>query len=134
MILTIYASLFIISFALLFLGYYSKTDSVKLVGFGIIFLLGVTLMDLNIPGLDTSGGIEYKNYTDTMYVYGHNFSGYHWDYVDPNTHTFENDAFIFHTLQEYDYAKYTNHTIGFLISICGFLGWVSIFLDYRKRG
>jgi len=44
MILEIYALLFAISIGLIFLGYYSNIDVLKILGFGIIFMLGVVLL------------------------------------------------------------------------------------------
>lgn len=39
------------------------------------------------------------------YVYGNNFTDYHWDYSDPNPYVFDTDAFIFHVERNNTYER-----------------------------
>ena len=132
MILTIFILLIAVSFLLLFYGYYSKTDLPRLMGFLLLFFLGSAIMP-SLPGT-----VEYcdgKNLT-TIYQYGNNFTGYHWDY---DTGTAPDgpqlDAYLFHTM-EIDtciYSTYQDHTIGFYIMLTGLLGFILIMFERRKR-
>lgn len=126
MILEVFATLFVISIALLFLGYYAKVDTIKVLGFRIIFILGIIL--------NGYGDIlEYKTGENNTYVYGDNFTSYHWDYDYSNPKPVT-DVYLFHKEKENNYSIYENRTLGFLMSILAFMGWLSVYFDYKGRG
>ena len=135
MLLNILILLFGVAFALLFYGWYSRTDLPRLLGFLLIFLLG-TFFEPAIPG-----NIEYlsgKNVSE-VYVYGENYSDYHWDYnTDPPVCSNPNDfscVNLFHKniIENNIYSEYTNHTLGFYIMIMGILGFILVMVDRRKE-
>lgn len=123
MILEVYATLFIISLAFLFLGYYAKVETIKVLGFGIIFVLGVVLLGYGDRLEYKSGETKTNNMacggcSDTRFSNTSNITGF---YV-ASINTVDT------------YSTYTNNTLGFLLSTLAFLGWLSIYLDYRVRG
>lgn len=127
MILELYATLFIISIALLFLGYYTKIDTIKILSFGIIFVLGVVLFGYG----DT---LQYQIGKSNIYEYGNNFTGEHWDYSASSIPSgAKTGEFLFHIEEHYSYQTYTNNLLGFLMSTLAFLGWLSVYFDYKTR-
>lgn len=126
MILEIFATLFAISIGLLFLGYYAKVDTIKILGFGVIFLLGIILNGYG-------DNLQYKIGENMSYKYGDNFTGYHWDYDFSTIPHTPNDAYLFHTTKIDTYSTYRNNLLGFLMSTLAFLGWLSVFFDYKAR-
>lgn len=94
---------------MVFLGYYSDTDIVKLVGWLFVFILGTTLLGYG------GTGVEYQT--------GQNVS---------KTETF-NDTY---SASEYtvinDYETYNNKTLAFYILVLGMLGFSSVFYQFRN--
>jgi len=132
MLLNILLGLFAVAFALLFYGWYSRTDLPRLLGFLLIFLLG-TFFEPAIPGV-----IEFKSgeNVSSYYVYGNNFDGYHWDgYNTTAPVQTDKGAWLFHseTIENDIYTEYSNHTLGFYIMIMGLLGFVLVMVDRRKE-
>ena len=134
MLLNILILLFGVAFALLFYGWYSRTDLPRLLGFLLIFLLG-TFFEPAIPGnIDYLSG---KTINQT-YVYGDNYSNTHWAYDtdSPTCNPSNLDCVaLFHieTIENNIYSEYTNHTLGFYIMIMGLLGFVLVMVDRRKE-
>ena len=129
MIYQLYLGLFVLSFLFLFYGYYSRTDAPRLIGFTLMFLLG-GMLEPALPGsVEYQSGLNISEY----YVYGDNYTGYHWDYLNPPTKT---DVNLFHTVREETvlYSEYQTHTIGFLLAIAGILGFVLVMVDRRREG
>jgi len=134
MLLNILITLFGVAFLLLFYGWYSRTDLPRLMGFLLIFLLG-TFFEPAIPG-----NIEYLsgNNISEYYIYGDNYSGYHWDYANPPPSCPPNNldcVRLFHTerIENNIYSEYTNHTLGFYIMMMGLLGFILVMVDRRKE-
>ena len=136
MIFSFFIFLFLVSLVLIFLGYYSDTDVLKIVAYGFIFMLGFMLIS------ETSFGnvqdCEYLgNYTNNVYVYGANFTGYHWDYDFDLNPSHAPDYELFHVKEypTYNYSCQTieNRAFGFWISVLGVLGFASVYLQ-RKGG
>jgi len=133
MILTIFLSLMGLAVLFLFYGWVTKTDLPRLIGFLLIFLLGA-MIEPSLPG-----SIEYKTGVNSSfyYVYGDNYSGYHWDYASPAPSCNPNDldcVKLFHVkgTDTNMYSTFEDHTIGFYIMIVGMLGFIMIMLE-RKR-
>jgi hypothetical protein len=109
MLLELFILFFVISIFLIFLGYYSDTDTVKIVGWLLVFILGYTLLGYNSTGVDYQTG---QNITKTD-----NF----------------NDTYSVATYDiNYNYVTYTNKTLGFYIGVLGMLGFASVFLEIKK--
>jgi len=131
MLIEIFGILFVLCVTLIFLGYYSDIESLKIGSFTILFLLGVVLM---VSGVDYVAGID----TNTTYQYGNNFTGYHWDYdtgTAPTLTPSDDPSFLFHTMkyESPNYVNYTNHTIGFILAVIGALGFLEVFFQYGNR-
>lgn len=103
MILEIYIILFSVSLTLLFIGYYAKVETLKVLSYGLIFILGIILI----------GYQENLLYTNYNIINSINST---YTIITPN------------------YQIYTNQPIGFIISTLAFLGWLSVYLDFKKRG
>lgn len=124
MILTVYATLFAISLALLFLGYYSKVDVIKVLGYGIIFTLSFFM-------LSYGGTLEYKTgeiITNNMACGGCADTRF-------STNTTNATNIYIASINTVDtYTTYENKTLGFLMGLIGFFGWLSVYFDYKSRG
>jgi hypothetical protein len=87
----IFIALFIVlGFALAFLSKYLEDPVVLFVGTTIIFIISLNLF---VNGME----IQKQEYTEELFQYGNNFTGYHWDY-DTGTAPDEpqTDAYLFH--------------------------------------
>ena len=80
--------------------------------------------------------MEYKTgfNESSYYVYGDNFTGYHWDYdndMPPNT---EGEIFLFHkdTSNIYIYENYQNKTIGFYLALLSAFGFSFMLYGMKK--
>jgi len=93
-------------------------QSLSMIGFIFIALLGLTLLFT---------GVSFKNGFDDIYVYGNNFTGYHWDYDYnvPNNAKLEEQAFVFHLERTVTYDspsfQYSN-LFGLLMLLAGVFG------------
>ena len=128
MILSLFLVLLGITLFLIALGYTQKgkADIYKYVGFVFLFLLGVML----IPG--TPGDLEYKTGTTEFYVYGDNWTGYHWDYEgEPGPSN--NDIYLFHIVEENVYSTYTSFTYGFYIALLSVFGFIQTLTTRREE-
>lgn len=136
MILKIYFSLFILSFILLAIAYFSNPniDILKIVGYGFIFMLGVMLIDTSFFG---SVEICEKKltFTEELYIYGDDYEGYHYDDYNATLHAGTLELFHKNITNTYTdiCSDYDNQTFGFYIAIVGFLGWISVFLQIRNK-
>lgn len=105
MILTLYLSLIFLALVCVGLGLTLDEHYFTMVGLFFLFSLGILLL---------SGSLEYKignNSTvcdyEEYFVYGNNFTDYHWDYnvEDAPACANPNDwdcVHLFHTVREYD--------------------------------
>lgn len=135
MIYQIYTIFFFITLIFIFIGYFSDVDVLKIVGYGLIFILGIMLFSPtffgNVEKCDYLG-----NYSNNVYSYGENYSGYHWDY-DYSLNPSESTVRLFH-VKEYPTYNYNcetieNKTIGFWVALLGIFGFISVFIDRRKH-
>lgn len=92
MIVQIFLILLSISIFLICLGYYSKEIAYSIIGFFFIFLLSTSII---IPG-----NLQYKTGEEEIYIYGNNFTDYHWDEYQPDDYPkfnpSDDKAFLFH--------------------------------------
>ena len=123
----IYAGLWILCIFFLIMGYAFNGDAdiMLYLAYGFIFLLSMML----IPG--TPGGLEFVNETATYYQYGDNYSGYHWDYVNPAP-TNKDPVNIFHTYETKTYDTYKNAIFGFYLSLFSLFGFISVFMKRQN--
>lgn len=106
MIYQIYAVLVAVSLILLFYGWYVKADLFRIMGTTLLFILGLMLMP-STSALIGGGGLEYMS--------GANITTY------GNTDIVVNE-----------YTVYTNHTLGFYMTITAVLGIVLVMVERRR--
>lgn len=115
-----------ISFILILGGLYIRNSYLNLSGFFLVLLLGILLV---------SSPLKYPigEQTNTIYEYGNNFSGYHWDYTgtEPNFNSSTlNDpstVFLFHTTENKTLIYTTDTTLldyslSFVLLLTGLFG------------
>ena len=103
MILALFIVVFVLSAFLIGLGYYTTDAFYAFAGLFFIFILGILIMGNQMEykiGENTTF-CDYEEY----YVYGDNYSGYHWDYPTPppicNNPTDTSCINLFHTVRNY---------------------------------
>lgn len=118
MILSIFGLFMLIGLALIIIGYSTEDGAVQIVGYSFLFILGTALL---------SSSVEYQSgeFTRETYVYGDNFSGYHWDYVSPPKTP--GDVFLFHAnkTQTKTYTTLSDtysHAFGVWLCVISILG------------
>jgi hypothetical protein len=150
-ILTVFVVLLFLSLTGVALGYTTKEPYFTFVGLLFLFFLGLVIM---------AGDVEYKtgeefsscNYEE-FFVYGNNYSGYHWDYDinDVPTCANPNDfecVRLFHTHRVYNSScvetvsyVYTNLDasyrttvwwFGFLLSLVSGFGAFALFWNLKN--
>ena len=114
---------------LLFFGALTRLPPFLILGFFILFVLGGYLQAGNI--LIPSG--------DTHFVYGNNFTDYHWDdYNDSSDAPSQADreAFLFHEVKEFELIQFElSHILGlFLMVISVFAIFFSLFIFIGSGG
>jgi len=115
--LTAFIVLGVICVFLLLFGLGVPLPYFSVLGFFLLFVLG---------GLLQAGSLELPT-GELEYVYGNNFTGYHWDYVNSSFAPSQTDreAFLFHT--EKDTEPFDNpisHILGLFIMFIGIIGIV----------
>jgi len=127
MIYQIFTLFLLLGFCLVALGSYNKEIVLEILGFLLIFLMGVTLM---------STGIEYTigESINETYKYGDNYTGYHWDY-DTNPNPSKTDINLFHktVTNSYTYETYKSHLIGFYLAVISALGFAYCWFSYKPK-
>lgn len=123
MIFQIYTAFFLLTLIILFLGYYSKVDSIKILGYGSLFVLGIILLGYG-DTLEYKSGEIINNNMACGGCYETRFS---------NTTGNITGFYVASTSQTDIYSDYTNKTLGFLLSTLAFLGWLSVYFDIRGR-
>jgi len=123
MILSIFLLVIGLSIALLISGYFLEDTALQLVGFSFLFISGSLLL---------AGSVEYKIGEEQLeyYVYGDNYSGYHWDYVNDPPACPPNNlecVKLFHTNKtiNYNYDNFsdtTSHWIGVYLMLVSIIG------------
>ena len=76
MILSIFLLTVGLAFAVILTGIFLDDYAVQLVGLSFLFISGSLLL---------AGSVDYKigENVSNYYVYGDNYTGYHWDYLNP---------------------------------------------------
>ena len=147
MILTLYVVLLLLAAVVVGLGVTLKEPYFTFVGLFFFFSLGILLMN---DGVSIKNGIEFTpcDY-DEYYVYGNNFTGYHWDYqTDPQPVCSNQDDFdcvrLFHTFRNYSHTDCVETTIdvyetvdsvfwyGFLLALASGFGMFALFWQLRN--
>lgn len=131
MILTVFLLLIALAGFLLWLGYAYEAWSFQLVGFLFFFVLGLLL---------NSGTVTYQaGYNEsTEYIYGNNFTDYHWEYTNDPSAALTNDAYLFHTNTErlYTYEALDDEWalwVGRFLALASALSLVVFFFTLRGR-
>ena len=131
MIITIFIILMCVTILFFFVGKYLNLEVLQIAASGFLFLLGLIIM---------FGSITYASGETEFYVYGDNFSGYHWDYdyaPSPNPNALE-DAYIFHTVRNTTYSSWSdeivgginlNHVFGLFMCIISILVFMNIYFN-----
>jgi len=138
MLLSIFVFLVLFSLILIIGGFYIEAPVGQIAGTAVLFVTGLLLM---FSSVEYISGINYEEY----YVYGDNFTGYHWDYDDPPSFNPSQDGiiFLFHAVHnETDiYSTWdeesllginTRHTVAFLLLVSAILMFVSILTQLRE--
>ena len=123
MILEIYVSLFALSLFILYIGYYGKIEVVKVLAFGLLFVLGGVMLGY-VENIEYKSGETLNN---NMACGG---------CVDSRLSNSTNatNIYLASTVSTNIYSEYSNQTLGFLICVLSFLGWLSVYFDLRARG
>ena len=147
MILTVYLAFFAVAVVILLLGVIIGENYFSFVALFFLFLLGNSLL-FNGVDYQTGESTSLCNYEDT-YVYGDNYSSYHWDYMTAppvcNNPTDTSCINLFHTVREYNASctetvtkVYTslNDTLtwwfGFLLAIASAGGMAAILTQANR--
>ena len=145
MILTVYLAFFAVAIVILLLGVVIGENYFSFVSLFFLFLLGVSLL---ASGVDYQTGEEtsFCDYSE-YYVYGWNYTGYHWDYSDRPETLPQSDppVNLFHTVREYNATcveavtkVYTNLNdtltwwFGFLMAIASAGGMAAILTQANR--
>lgn len=135
MIWQLYSIFFFITLIFIFIGYFSDADVLKIIGYGLVFILGVMLFQPTF-----FGNVEIcetlSNHTHKDYVYSDNFSdSFHWDAESPPPNN--DGAVIFHIHETNEYIEVCqeiqNRTIGFWITLLGLIGFIIVFYERRNQ-
>jgi len=100
-------------------GFFIDFPVINFIGSIMLFLLGIGLL---------GAGIDYKVGVEEVYVYGNNFSGYHWDYDGTQPPLKDLDsAYLFHKNVSDVYSTYDDSSgdrFGWFLLILGALTFV----------
>lgn len=134
MYLTLFVILLGLSLLLITLGLFKPEHSeLSLIGFTFLFLLGIVLINNDIS---IKSGEIFKD----LYIYGNNYTGYHWDYVNPTTpnvtdvNLFHSNRTITYTYSEIDLGTHiTSRLVGYWLCIASVVGFIGVILGLRKQ-
>ena len=107
----------------------SEHSELALVGFGFLFIMSLIIIN---------GDIQYKTGTKEVYVYGNNYTGYHWDYVVGNPSI--NDVNLFHSNQTNIYSSMQDisiaggfffHLVGYWLAISSVVGFIGVLASLK---
>lgn len=129
MIYQIYFSLVALSLVFVFLGYYLNgfADVFSYAGYTFLTLLALML----VPGVP--GALEFSTGVTETYVYGDNFTSYHWDYDYSNPKPVL-DVYLFHKYEVEDLEEYENAILGIYIALVGVAGFINTLIVTRESG
>lgn len=139
MLLSIFIFLVLFSLVLIIGGYYIEAPVMQIAGTGVLFVTGLLLM---------FSSVEYVSGEDTSeyYVYGNNFTDYHWDQYhigdEPSFNSSDDAVFLFHTEENTTHVYSTwdedsilgvnsRHTVAFLLLVSALLIFVSVLSHLR---
>ena len=144
LILTLFLLLLALALALVVIGNAFEIPVLSIGGFAFLFILGVIMF---------GGGVSYKvgeNSTtcdwEEVYIYGDNYSGYHFDHYGFDPSPSLNDLNLFHLNRTYSgcvessvdiYTPFddsTSHQIGVYLAILAVLGLATVFANLRGGG
>jgi len=109
-----------VALVLVIFGFAVDFPLFSMVGTIMLFLLGLSLL---------TGGLSYKIGEDYNYIYGNNFTDYHWDSCEGASEApsqVDREAFLFHTNSSSIYANYDDASgdrYGWFLLILGALGF-----------
>lgn len=120
-----------IAFILVALGLYRlEHTELSLVGFLLLFLLSMVII---------TGNLEYKTGETEVYVYGDNYTSYHWDY-DYSSPPGLSETNLFHKNTTYIYSPYedssgffTTHNFGYLLAVMSIIGMIGSFVSIKPE-
>ncbi len=131
MILLLFGFFVAVALVLIVIGLTRPTESAQaIIGFLFLFLLSVFVV---IPG-----NLEYEQGYIEYFVYGNNFSGYHWDYEDPlEPRPHDPDvAYLFHTVRNYTYKSFDGElggtNFGIWLAIASAIGMIGVFFSIKN--
>ena len=133
MILSIFLFLFLLGVFFIvipnFIEVNDTTFILRMVGSLIVMLLGLSIMSQSFFGF--TSGIQYKIGENETYVYGDNYTTYHWDYdySSPNPNA---PQALFHKYTYDVYDTYTNPLVGFFFAILGGFSFALTFIELRQ--
>ena len=126
MILALFGVLMALGVIFILLGFIAREHTeLALIGFFFLFLLSFQLMN---------GTLEYETGTEEIYIYGNNFSGNHWDSINPIEPRPQDPtmAYLFHKEITIQYANYENKTMGIYLCIVSVFGMVILGANIKK--
>ena len=132
MILSLWITLVSLSLIMVVLGLTRPEHSEQaLIGFFFLFLLSFSIInnDLEYP----TGNINESSY----YVYGNNFTGYHWDYSEPYDvapHATEGEVYLFHVEKtiSIEYETYGEHNFGYWLAVAMAVSMAGVLWQLKK--
>lgn len=134
MIIWMFLVWLVLGVVLLFLGFWTDDQSVQVLAWIILWIPAYVLSGINAPLVNDTPGVQYPDGENTTlsfnetYVYGDNYTGYHWDYVSPSPSV--NDVNLFHRSRTEDsstvinYSTYENRIYGILLLFVFVFGMV----------
>lgn len=128
MILYLFGFFVLLSLVLIVIGLTRPSESAQaIIGFFFLFILAVTVL---IPG-----SLEYPAGFEEDYVYGNNFTGYHWDYTYGGPPVV-NDVYLFHinrSLKYYNFDDTTGGTsFGYWLAVASAVGMAGVFFSLKN--
>lgn len=139
MILTLYLALLALSVVTVGLGLVLGEQYFTFAGLFFFFSLGLLLLTngLTLKTGEIFTPCDYQEY----YVYGDNYTGYHWDYANPPPPGLA-DVNLFHVYRNYSGCVETTEYVyetgqdsvwwyGFLMALCGGFGMFALLWNAR---
>lgn len=133
MLLSIFVFLVLFSLILIVAGYYIEAPVTQIAGTAVMFIAGLLLM---------FSTVEYASGETELYIYGNNFTGYHWDYDYTDAPDFNQTilntpeaVFLFHKNTTTVYDSWdeelvagigTRHTVAFVLLVTSILVFISV--------
>ena len=145
MILTLFLALLALAVVVAFMGYFTGDEPYLTIGLFFLFLLSFVIIGGSLQ-YQTGLNVTNCDYSE-LYVYGNNFTGYHWDY-DAGTAPDgpQTGAYLFHMNRTYEdcvstttfiYSSWndtTSHGVGWGLAVISFLGVaLSLYNTSRRR-